>query len=142
MKKVSFIALLLISLDAFAGGDSVSGTIIALEGDASSFQMTFVQKDKYSLVRGCETYKVTLSYQRVPWFSWVPLIKTSHPSKAQTNEAIDYLRNAFNSKKKIHFGYMGGGLYPTKKSCTFLGKGFQLMKIKGIGHVLSFYTPV
>ncbi len=134
--------LLFTSLNVVAGGDFVEGTITKLKGDASSFQMIFIQNDSHSLVKGCEIYDVSLTYKRVPWFSWVPMIKTSHPSKDQTNEAIAYLRSAFNNQKKVRFGYMGGGLYPTNKNCSFLSKGFQLMQSEGNDFVLSFYTPV
>ena len=142
MKFVPLIILLFASFHVVAGGDFTEGTIIKLEGDASSFQMTFIPNETPSSIEGCEKYEVSLSYERVPWFSWIPMVRTSHPSKDNTKEAIAYLRNSFNNQKTVRFGYMGSGLYPTNKNCSFLSKGFQLIQSEDIDFVLSFYAPV
>jgi len=88
---------------------------------------------------GCDEFKVTVEYKNVPWYSWLPFVRSSHPTKQQTIKAASLLLDAFKTNRAIGFGYMGGGLIPTEEKCSFSSKGLTL-EFNNL--VLSFHDPV
>jgi hypothetical protein len=108
----------------FAGGDEVSGNVTGITVNEGKYIIHFIQTENApDLFAGCKEIEVTVKYARVPWFSWLPLISSSHPSKKETEEAIEYMRNAQRSNRFISFGYMGYGLVPAGEKCSFNRKG-------------------
>lgn len=104
------IFLFLISRLAYAGGDywsvKVEETISAHAPQKLNF---LIFEDSRGIIQGCKKITVLLEYQRVPAWSWLPFVDTSHPTKAETANAVEYLNNKFNTSSQTYFGYMGGG---------------------------------
>jgi len=97
------------------------------------------------ILQGCKQITVLLEYQRVPAWSWLPFIDSSHPTKDETTIAVEFLNNKFAKSAQAYFGYIGGGLFKVSSTdCTFKSKGLKLMKIDKENEftVLSYYEPV
>ncbi|WNB75576.1 hypothetical protein [Methylomonas koyamae] len=97
------------------------------------------------ILQGCKRVTVQIEYQRVPVWSWLPFIGSSHPSKKETIEAVEYLNYKFSKSAQTYFGYIGGGLSKAlSPECAFKSKGLKLMKIDKDNEfaVLSYYDPV
>ncbi|MBI3565072.1 MAG: hypothetical protein HY079_07750 [Elusimicrobia bacterium] len=131
---------------AFAGGDYVAGRITTFSGKAGHYKMHFVQTAKTeALLRGCPEFDVSIDFKRVPA---LPLGQSSNPSQKQTIAAAEYLQKAQTSGREINFGYMGSGLIPTGKTCSFSSFGLMLMddrekgKEKTKEFVLAFHDQV
>jgi hypothetical protein len=92
------------------------------------------------LIKDCKEIKVVVNHSRVPWFSWLPFVKSEHPTKKETLESIEYLRNASRANQTIYFGYMGYGLVPTDQKCSFKSKGLKIEKDDGKLLVLSYHN--
>lgn len=142
MRRILLLAILLFaSCVAIAGGDYVSGYVAEFSGSEGTYVFTFRQseaKPRAPLIQGCAELKVHVTYQRVPWYSWLPFIRSSHPTREQTIEAGAVLQEASSKKGEVAFGFMGYGLVPSGSPCTFLSKGLLLDN----GVVLSFNGPV
>jgi len=125
--RIIFTALLmLLPASSFAGGDAVAGRVQSIEKRANSYLIHFIQTDTYpALIDGCREMTVTVTYSPVPWFSRLPFIKSSHPTKKETIEAIEYLMKANKDNEPVYFGYMGYGLFPTGTKCSFTSKGLK-----------------
>jgi len=123
---ISFL-LLLASPFANAGGDYVSGHVTSFHGGDNDFTFVFVASSpERGLMEQCTTIEVQVEYSRVPWFSWLPFIRSGHPTKQQTMEAGRYLSAAHGSHNLIRFGYIGYGLLPTETMCSFRSRGLRL----------------
>jgi hypothetical protein len=97
------------------------------------------------IFQGCNQITVLLEYQRVPVWSWLPFIDSSHPTKDETTTAVEFLNNKFAMSAKTYFGYIGGGLFKAPSiGCTFKSKGLKLMKIDKENEfaVLSYYDAL
>lgn len=143
MKPVIFTLLILFSGPVMAGGDFVLGKILDIKVVNKGHLLEFKQeKGEHSLIKGCGVISVFVKYQRVPEYSWLPFIKSSHPTKDKHDEAIDYLKNAHKQNLEVYFGYMGGGLIPSEETCSFNSKGLALENVQGKKVVLSFNEQV
>ncbi len=125
----------------FAGGDYVLGRVLSFSGDAGKYNLTFSQTNINTrpLIKGCYEFKAIVKYENVPWYSWLPFIRSTHPTKDQTIIAASLLLDAFEKNQEIGFGYMGGGLMPTAEKCTFVSKGL-IREFDNV--ILSFNNPV
>lgn len=125
----------------FAGGDYVSGKVVGIKSEDGKYIIRFAQTENAlpNLIAGCKEIETTVQYSRVPWFSWLPFISSSHPSRKETDEAIEYMRTANFNNQLIYFGYMGNGLVPTGAKCSFRSKGLRLFHDRGITSVLSYH---
>ncbi len=97
------------------------------------------------ILQGCKKIRVLLEYQRVPAWSWLPFIDSSHPTKDDTTIAVEFLNNKFAKSAHTYFGYIGAGLFKVPSvDCTFKSKGLKLMKIDTENEfaVLSYYDPM
>jgi hypothetical protein len=132
--------LYLLSNTALAGGDFVLGKVAAFSGESGNYSFRFIQTDRNKeLLSGCREFNVTVRYERVPWFSWLPFVHSSHPSKQKTEAAASFLRGASQSGQEVYFGYMGYGLVPTGNSCSFTSRGLALEQEHGKQYVLSYH---
>jgi|GEM_PF-3596669 len=61
------------------------------------------------ILQGCKQITVLLEYQRVPAWSWLHFIDSSHPTKDETTIAVEFLNNKFAKSAQAYFGYIGGG---------------------------------
>jgi hypothetical protein len=134
--------LLLFSAAAFAGGDNSSGKISEFSGKDGNFSFQFVETGKIPLVDKCPKFTVRVRYERVPWYSWLPFVETSHPTRKETDEAGEFIRNAFQGGAEIKLGYIGSGLVPDGAKCSFASRGLVLAKEPTGSVVLSFHDPV
>ncbi len=126
--------LLLMPLHAYAGGDYWQNTLEHVEETSSVLVISMVLDNNRS---GCNRIQIKLNYQRVPWYSWLPFVKSGHPSAEETDEAIRYLKS--NIGKKITFGEMGRGLVMDGDSCHYVSKGLKLIKDEDLEFVMSYY---
>jgi hypothetical protein len=132
--------VLLVPGAALAGGDYVPGRVANFSGDDGSYAFTFAADRE--LVQGCQTLEVRVRYSRVPWYSWLPFVHTSHPTKDQTDLAAAMLRQAAQTSRSVLFGYVGYGLVPSGERCTFVSRGLVLERDGDFEVVLSFHDPV
>jgi len=143
IRKIAFISFLILPALCFAGGDEVSGKVTGITVNEGKYIIHFIQTENApDLVAGCKEFEVTVKYARVPWFSWLPFISSSHPSKNETEESIEYMRNAQRSNRLISFGYMGNGLVPTGEKCSFNSKGLRVYREQGKTAILSFHDQI
>ncbi len=136
------IAILLCPSVCSAGGDFVSGMVTDISGKNGAYVIRFVQSESRELMEGCKELSVTVEYERVPWFSWLPLVKSGHPSKKDTDDSIEYLKNAKKNREAVNFGHMGNGLKPTGIECSFKSKGLKIIDDQGRRAVVSYYDPM
>jgi hypothetical protein len=132
---------LFLSLPALAnaGGDYVSGKVRGFSGDDGEYSFTFAPDGRLVGFEGCQSFTVNVTYERVPWYSWLPFMHTNHPSKAQTKFAAELLRKAEQSSEPILFGYLGYGLVPSTGHCTFKSKGLALEHDADREFVISYH---
>ncbi len=143
IKSLGFIFSFLFYGLAVAGGDSVLGKVGNFSGEDGNYSFSFIQTDEHSpLMPGCRQLEVTVEYGRVPWYSWLPFVETSHPSLEETDEAAFFLLEAQREGREVHFGYMGGGLIPVDKPCFFVSKGLLLYPPDKKDQVISFHDSV
>lgn len=133
-----------VSCVSWAGGDYVLGKVTGFsEADGVyKFRFTEMPTGRSHLMDGCPVFNVVLEYKRVPWYSWLPGVSTAHPTKIQTQAAIDVLQNAKKTDQLIRFGYMGTGLEPAGKACLFKSRGLKLEIYKAQPVVVSYYNPI
>lgn len=130
---------LMFPTNVMAGGDSVLGKITFYSESNGIYRFGFEEKaGNHHLVSGCNRLEVHLIYKRVPWYSWLPLIHTTHPSRDSTEAALKFIHDSFISQKDINFGYIGNGLVSSDSKCVFDSKGLEL----DITGVYSFHDPV
>ncbi|NTW64677.1 MAG: hypothetical protein HGA46_11540, partial [Chlorobiaceae bacterium] len=140
IRKFVFFACLIWPTLCCAGGDAVSGRVTGFTAKEGKYIIRFLQTENApDLISGCKEIEVSVKFARVPWFSWLPFVASNHPSKKETDEAIEYMRNANHSNQLINFGYMGYGLVPTEKNCSFKSKGLRIYRDQGKTSVLSFH---
>lgn len=131
------LVFVIFSLKAMAGGDYTSGKVNSFfQLRNGTYEFTFTPDS--DLINGCKEFKVSLKYDRIPWYSWLPFTKTSHPSRQATEKAMIFIHEAFLSNKEIFFGYIGNGLQSYGDKCSFKSKGLELRDVV----VYSFYDPV
>lgn len=136
-RLILYVILLAHTQSVLAGGNFVSGFVTEFSGRDGSYRFVFTATEKTPsspLIEGCPSLTVLVEYERVPWYSWLPFVESSHPTLEQTKVAGTALSEASSAMKRIAFGYMGNGLEPTKVKCTFSSKGLRKMD----GAVLSF----
>jgi hypothetical protein len=136
--------LLLLPVCCFPGGDAVAGRVGSVVQQADVYMIHFIQTDGHDeLINDCKEIKVEVKHSRVPWFSWLPFIKTEHPTKKETVESIEYLKNANKADQTVYFGFMGYGLVPTDKKCSFRSKGLKIIELQnGNRAVMSFHDQI
>ncbi len=137
---------LLVLLPAFclAGGDAVAGRVGSVAQRGGVYVIRFTQTDgQPELIKDCKEIKVEVKYSRVPWFSWLPFLRSQHPSKKETLESIEYLKNANKANQTVYFGFMGYGLVPTSQKCSFKSKGLKIIELQnGNRAVMSFHDEI
>jgi hypothetical protein len=141
-KELIIITVLLVLLPAFcfAGGYAVAGRVKSMAQQGDVYTIDFIQTgNEPELVKDCKEINITLKYSRVPWFSWIPFIKSNHPTKRETIESIEYLKKANKDNQTIYFGYMGNGLVPTGQKCSFKSKALKIEVDDGKWLVLSYH---
>lgn len=135
------VALTLSSACSLAGGDYVAGHVTGFVGTDGNYNFTFKQDqniDHRPLIYDCTEFTVFVRYENVPWYAWLPSVRSSHPTRRQTIEAGSFLASAVRDSKAIAFGYMGNGLLSGKDKCAFISKGLLAEN----DAVLSFNGPV
>lgn len=142
--KSAFISLTLcllnaLSSHAYAGGDFSQFKVLAYSEMNAVYHFSLEEKQSSrQLISGCKNFDVRVNYKRVPWYSWLPFVHTSHPSYDDTIKALEYIKDAYDSNKDVYFGYMGNGLGRTSAACVFDSYG---LKIDGVT-ILSYYGNV
>lgn len=126
---------------ALAGGDCCPGKITAFSGSNGFYEFTFVPSRGLVDYEKCTELRVRVEYGRVPWYSWLPFVRSSHPTSAQTEQAASVLEKAYREESEVLFGYMGAGLVDSGEPCLFLSKGLKIFEWN-VKAVLSFYGPV
>lgn len=128
------------AVPANAGGDYVSGRIVEFLSISSNLHSFVFQQNnnEADLVRGCRKFKIKIIYERVPWYSWLPLYKNNHPTWQNTMEALKYIEKSSREGGTVYFGYIGNGLVGTTEQCVFNSKGLEIDN----GVVFSFYDPI
>lgn len=124
---------------ALAGGAAFPGKITTFSGSNGSCEFTFVPSREFYGYEKCTELRVRVEYGRVPWYSWLPFVRSSHPTRAQTEQAAGVLEKAYREKSEVNFGYMGNGLVDSGEPCLFLSKGLMIDNGK---YILSFNGPV
>lgn len=131
--------LSLLSGHARAGGDFSQFKVLAYSEINGVFHFSLEEKQiNRQLISGCKNFDVRVNYMRVPWYSWLPFVHTSHPSYEDTIKALKNIKDAYDSNKEVYFGYMGNGLGNTSAACVFDSYG---LKIDGT-IILSYYSYV
>ena len=134
-------ALTLSSACALAGGDYVVGHVTSFAGTDGNYSFTFKQDqniERRPLIDDCTELTVLVRYENVPWYAWLPFVRSSHPTRQQTIAAGSALASALRDSTVIAFGYMGNGLVSGKEKCAFISKGLLIEN----DVVLSFNGPV
>ncbi|HSB18168.1 MAG TPA: hypothetical protein VLE22_27190 [Bryobacteraceae bacterium] len=127
---------------AVAGGDYVKGRVSGFSGADGVYTFHFEQSDaRPALEDGCPRFTVLVQYGRVPWYSWVPLVKTSHPTRGETDAAAAILAVAERERRLVSFGYTGNGLIPSGGQCTSATKGLRIIKDDSGDVLMAFYDP-
>jgi len=131
--------LSLLSGHARAGGDFSQFKVLAYSEINGVYHFSLEEKqNSRQLIGSCKSFDVRVNYKRVPWYSWLPFVHTSHPSYDDTITALKYIKDAYDSNKDVYFGYMGNGLGSTSAACVFDSYG---LKIDGTT-ILSYYGYV
>ncbi len=136
------LVLLLFTPLCFAGGSYSQMRVMEFDssGSDASFTVKFTNDIRFN--ESCEIIKVRLNYSLVPWYSWVPFVRSNHPNSEQTKKALLHIEKAFKHKREVNFGYMGNGLVSTENVCEYLSKGLSFEEYKGVVYIMSFYSPV
>ncbi|MFO6421979.1 hypothetical protein [Motilimonas sp. KMU-193] len=139
---VRILILLLFPTLCFAGGDYSEVRINEFYGSGAraDFTIEFVNDRKFNEI--CDVLKVQVKYKRVPWYSWLPFVHSSHPASTDTQKSVAYLENAFTENETVNFGYMGHGLKQSDKPCEFISKGLRLDGVDEFHYIMSFHDPV
>jgi hypothetical protein len=127
---------------ALAGGDYVLGRVTELSGRDGVYSFRITSPTPLWGFESCHALEIHLRYARVPWYSWLPAVHSSHPSFKETEEAVAMLRTAQQTSQPILFGYMGYGLVRDVGSCTFKSKGLEVLRDSKPVIVLSYHNPV
>jgi hypothetical protein len=139
-KKIFTALLVLLPALSMAGGDAVSVRVVSVLEENNAYLIHFMQSDNSpELFTDCREMKVTVKYSRVPWFTWLPFIKSGHPTRKETIDAIEHLRKANREKEPVNFGYMGNGLVPTGVPCSFVSKGLKKIIDDNKLFIVSFH---
>lgn len=124
---------------AHAGGSAVLGKVVSFTGANGNYSFRFAQTaERSQWIISCQEFEVKVNYERVPWFSWLPYVRTHHPTKEMTEVAAAFLLKAHRENREVMFGYMGQGLEETSTPCFLLSRGISL---EG-NAVLSYYLRV
>ena len=97
---------------------------IVENGDISIIYLFVVRKPS-SLLDDCERIKLSIDYERVPWFSFLPFVHTNHPSADDTETALNFLHRGMNESSEIYLGYVGSSMLSAGE-CDYLGKGLRV----------------
>jgi hypothetical protein len=113
----------------YAGGDYVLVDVQSFEEQKGIVKIKIKQiDDRDPLMKGCFEFEVAITHKRVPWFSWLPFIESSHPTKKENQASLGLLLEAYQDKVPTNFGYMGYGLAGTEKECSFVSYGLKTIK--------------
>ncbi len=127
----------------YAGGDYVLINVKSFEEQKGIAKIKIKQiDDRNPLIKGCPEFEVAITHKRVPWFSWLPFVESSHPTKKENQESLNLLFEAYHNKVPINFGYMGYGLADTEKECSFVSYGLKTLKTEESEAVLSFHNEI
>lgn len=142
MRVLFVIMLCLFSSAGLAGGDYFLGKVIAFAGENGNYTFRFAQSGPgRDFWNGCKELTVRVHYQRVPWFSWLPFVYSSHPTKQQTEIAALFLQGASRAGQEVYFGYLGYGLVPNG-ACAFSSRGLRLDQDNGKPVVFSYHDLI
>jgi len=89
----------------------------------------------------CQRISLQVEHSRVPWYSFMPLMGSSHPSYGETQTALAYLQKAQQSKQSVQLISMSG-LGPTAAPCTFASKGLSLQQQGAGALVITRFHPL
>jgi len=136
--------LLLLPLPAQAGmGYPIKVSIAQIEVQNKKTQtQLIILNPSQNAFNGCSTIFLELHYKRIPWYSFLPLTRGSHPSYREHKKALSFLKEAHNKKKNINFGLFGSGVHPTQETCHYESRGLQLFSTGKESIVASFYEPI
>ena len=144
MKNSPLTLLLILNCgNAIAGGSSFPARVLSVSLHAEKeLILTFTQTPKHGAFADCSEIEVTVAHKRAPWFSWIPFVRSSHPSHAETATALDFLSSAMESGVLVQFGYVGSGVEPGSASCSFQSRGLRLVPDGEVKYVLSYFDAV
>ena len=112
------ICLLALPLTAHAGGDYTPAQISQFSGSGGHYQFIVTQQGDRLLYNDyCRSYRVLIEpRKRTLHDIMLPFLSPNdHPEPHETEAAAQALQNAAAHKRTVHFGYMGGGLFPDKR---------------------------
>ena len=136
MMRVFFL-LLIFPLCAFAGGTHWKSNILTV--DEKQKQIKLILKNEKPIYN-CDKLNINISYERVPWFSWIPFINSAHPTKEENKVAITHIKS--NIGNTLYFGEIGKGLVPQEKKCTYQSKGAKILEIENKQVIMFYYSQV
>ena len=124
------ICLLALPLTAHAGGDYTPAQISQFSGSGGHYQFIVTQQGDRLLYNDyCRSYRVLIEpRKRTLRDIMLPFLSSNdHPEPHETEAAAQALQNVAAHKRTVHFGYMGGGLFPDKRQkCLYHGTGMEL----------------
>lgn len=128
--KILIMLLSVLPLSARAGGDYAPVQISGFSGSNGHYQLTVTQQGKRLIYDdNCRTFSVLIEPRKQTWKDkFLPsfLTQTDHPEPHETEAAAQVLRTAAAQKRTIHFGYLGGGLFPDpQQKCLYHGTGIE-----------------
>ena len=119
MRSIFLFTIFFVSQTVFAGGDSFPINVINFKSAKTEFSLTAkpVVEEREWMETNCKEIKVTGSYDTLKWLRYKrPMSEEGHLS------AIELLEEAFDNKRKVDFGYIGGGLRKVD-TCNYKSKG-------------------
>ena len=124
------ICLLALPFTVHAGGDYTPAQISQFSGSGGHYQFIVTQQgDRLLYNDHCRSYRVLIEpRKRTLRDIMLPFLSPNdHPEPHETETAAQALQNAAAHKRTVHFGYMGGGLFPDKRQkCLYHGTGMEL----------------
>lgn len=116
----------------FAGGGDSKASIKNFDASGASIEFTLK----------CVFYKVHVKHQSVPWYSWLPFVRSSHSTFSDSQKTIAYLKRAFKDSEPVNFGYIGHGLKQSNKPCEYSSKGLILDETDEFHYIISYHNPL
>ncbi len=144
MKKTAYylfsLALILSPSSAWAGGGYGTPVKVSAYQTRDSISEIVLEALSSTSIEGKKCKRITLQveYSRVPWYSFVPLMGSAHPSYAETQTALAYLQKSQQNKQSLLFLSMSG-LATTANACRFVSKGLRLQTQAADNLISSYY---
>ena len=96
--NVSKIILVIATLFFFSAGNVNAGgdySLFRIESVVGSAERALISLSVIGRqlvgIDACDSIEVELNYDRVPWFSFLPFVDSSHPTIGDTNRSLDLL---------------------------------------------------